>query len=140
MVGMSSDARASGGLPTISVQDAEKALREGTHRLLDVRTPAEFRVGHIEHAINIPFFLPDDDGNPCKENHMFLETAFKFFPNKSHPIIATCMSMSRVKLAAAELAKGNYDGVKILEGGMRAWHDSGRYMIQESRLQALSKP
>ena len=80
--------------------------------LLDVRTAAEFKEGHIENALNID--VKQDD---------FMEKA-KSLP-KDKTIAVYCRSGKRSVNAAERLASDGYKVVNM-EGGITAWKDSGR--------------
>ena len=82
--------------------------------LLDVRTPAEFKSGHLEGAINMPMqaleqSLADPDASLIKQ-----------YENKT--VVMICLSGSRANKATRWLqARGLKTQVKILDGGMKAW-------------------
>lgn len=74
------------------------------YQLLDVRTPAEFKSGHIRGAVNQPL------------------AQIRFFQgSKDKPILVICQSGMRSRQAAKFLVKKGYQ-VKNVSGGMNAWH------------------
>jgi len=73
--------------------------------LLDVRTPEEFAIGHIDGALNIPI---DDLGARIAE-----------LADKDNPVIVYCRSGSRSAQAAKTLEKAGFS-VRVL-GQMAAW-------------------
>jgi rhodanese-related sulfurtransferase len=77
--------------------------------LLDVRTPAEFREGHIQGAELIPL----DE----------LNARMSRLP-KSREIICVCASGSRSSVAASHLSEKGYQ-VSNLRGGMARWARAG---------------
>jgi rhodanese-related sulfurtransferase len=77
--------------------------------LLDVRTPAEFRQGHIQGAELIPL----DD----------LSAKITRLP-KSREIICVCASGSRSSAAARHLSGQGYQ-VSNMRGGMARWARAG---------------
>lgn len=74
------------------------------YQLLDVRTPAEFKSGHIRGAVNHP-----------------LGQIQLFQGSKDKPILVICQSGMRSRQAAKALLKKGYQ-VKNVSGGMNAWH------------------
>ncbi len=86
------------------VADVEKLLEEGAV-FIDVRTPAEFVVGHIESSINIP--VDELRGRlhevPCGK-----------------PLYIYCQSGTRSYIAARVLSGNGYE-VSHLAGGYRLW-------------------
>lgn len=79
--------------------------------VLDVRSMAEFKDGHIINAVNIPL-------NGLANNLKQLE---KY---KQRPIIAACRSGSRSGSACSALRKHGFENVKNLRGGMLAWESA----------------
>ena len=91
-------------IDSISAIELEQKLKEGI-QLIDVRTPGEFRRGHIKNAKNIPL---SEIGN--------------FTPIADKKIYVICHSGARSKLAAKKLKKRGFDVVNV-QGGMHAWQD-----------------
>lgn len=78
-------------------------------QLLDVRTPEEFSVDHLEKASNINWF-----------EHDFAEKAGKY--DKSKPIFVYCKAGSRSSQAAKKLSEIGFEKVYNLEGGILKWN------------------
>lgn len=89
-------------IDSISTTELENKLKENI-QLIDVRTPGEFRRGHIKNAKNIP-----------------LNEIGQFSPMKDEKIYVICQSGARSKLAAKKLKKRGFDAVNV-QGGMHAW-------------------
>lgn len=79
--------------------------------VVDVRSMAEFKDGHIVNAINIP--LNGFDNN--------LKQLEKY---RDRPIVAVCRSGSRSGAACNMLRKHGFDNVKNLRGGILAWQNA----------------
>jgi len=79
--------------------------------VLDVRSMAEFKDGHIVNAVNIPL---NGLGNNLKQ----LEK------HRNKPIVAVCRSGSRSGAACSLLRKHGFENVKNLRGGMLAWESA----------------
>ena len=87
---------------SISTIELEQKLKQNI-QLIDVRTPGEFKRGHIKNAKNIP-----------------LNEIGQFSPMKDEKIYVICQSGARSKLAAKKLKKRGFDAVNV-QGGMHAW-------------------
>ena len=87
---------------SISTTELENKLKENI-KLIDVRTPDEFRRGHIKNAKNIP-----------------LNKIGSFTPVAGEKTYVICHSGARSKLAAKKLKKRGFDVVNV-KGGMHAW-------------------
>jgi rhodanese-related sulfurtransferase len=79
--------------------------------VVDVRSMAEFKGGHIVNAINIPL-------NGFGSNLKQLDK------HRGKPIIAVCRSGSRSGSACTLLRKHGHETVKNLRGGMMAWESA----------------
>ena len=87
---------------SISTLELEEKLKTQI-QLIDVRTPGEFRRGHIKNAKNVP-----------------LNEIGQFSPIKDKKIYVICQSGARSKLAAKKLKKRGFDVVNV-QGGMHTW-------------------
>jgi len=88
----------------------KKKLKNST--LIDIRTPQEFKYGHIENAININFFDKD-----------WMDQFAKFDKNK--PIFIYCRSGNRTGSMSRKLLKNGYTQVYDLKNGIRSWKKAG---------------
>ena len=89
-------------IDSISTSELEAKLKEPI-QLLDVRTPTEFRRGHIKNAKNIP-----------------LTEIGSYTPATKETLYVICHSGVRSKMAAKKLKKKGYDVINV-RGGMIAW-------------------
>ena len=87
---------------SISTIELEQKLKQNI-QLIDVRTPGEFRRGHIKNAKNIP-----------------LNEIGSFTPVAGKKTYVICHSGARSKLATKKLKKRGFDVVNV-KGGMHAW-------------------
>ena len=87
---------------SISTIELEQRLKQNI-QLIDVRTPGEFRSGHIKNAKSIP-----------------LNEIGRFTPVAGKKTYVICHSGARSKLAAKKLKKRGFDVVNV-KGGMHAW-------------------
>lgn len=93
------------GNSTPNVEISETVLTEAKNDvavLVDVRTPEEFKAGHLPHAINIP--------------HDKIPTLSQFTVSMDFPIYVYCRSGNRSKEAKKELEKLGYTTVIDLGG------------------------
>ena len=89
-------------IDSISTSELEAKLKEPI-QLLDVRTPTEFRRGHIKNAKNVP-----------------LTEIGAYTPATKETLYVICHSGVRSKMAAKKLKKKGYDVINV-RGGMIAW-------------------
>ncbi len=79
--------------------------------VLDVRTPADYKKGHIKGAKNVP--LSD-----------LATSVDKLADDKSRPILVYCNSGTTVVRAIKLLKKAGFENVNNLEGGIAAWKEA----------------
>jgi len=87
----------------------KKMLQKGQNsgRLIDVRTPLEFKWFHIENAVNRPDVLINTDRYKDE--------------NFDEPVVIICMTGHRSPPVAYQLKKRGYRRVYNLTWGMLAW-------------------
>ena len=100
-----------GGRNAVDPAAATAMINHEEAVVLDVRSMAEFKDGHIVNAVNIPL-------NSLGTNLKQLE---KY---RSRPIVAVCRSGSRSGSACSLLRKHGFENVKNLRGGMLAWQSA----------------
>lgn len=105
---------------SLPAADAKKMLASEEKKpvVVDVRTPAEFKDGHIAGAININFFGP-----------RFEEDILKL--PKDQDIILYCKSGRRSEAAAEFLAKSGYPRAFTMAGGLTGWIKTGGKTVKE---------
>lgn len=110
-------------------QFASALATPGNHVILDVRTPDEFKEGHIEKAVNY-----DWNGD-----HFFDQiSALK----KKEPVYVYCFSGGRSGEAAAAMREKGFKKVFELQGGIRKWRAAGLPEvkgIESSKGQGMSR-
>ena len=91
----------------IDLEEMNDIIRNNNNNvvLLDVRSPQEFKEGHIRNAINIPLY----------EINIRLPRIIK---DKSRIIIVYCLSGKRSKKAAIYIDKCGYKNVYNLRNGI----------------------
>jgi rhodanese-related sulfurtransferase len=85
--------------------------------VVDVRSQAEYRAGHVRGATSVPLDEMDTSdligqtGNPSA--------------GSDQPLYLTCHSGLRAQQAAEKLHSAGYDNIVLLQGGTEAWEKSG---------------
>jgi rhodanese-related sulfurtransferase len=104
---------------TISPSDvAASRARSPAIRLIDVRTPAEFRSVHAEGATLVPF----DQFDPGQFRRR--DTG------ENGPIYLICGSGGRAKAAAEKCVAADLTDVAVVEGGTSAWLAAGLPVVR----------
>jgi rhodanese-related sulfurtransferase len=109
---------------SIRPERAYKLLKEGW-TYLDVRTAAEFRLGHLRGAKNICF--GEWDGDDLRENPRFLKMVEASFPNpKDLKLVVSCQTGGdRSVLAARQLGSKSFTKVLRMVEGFDGWRKRG---------------
>lgn len=97
------------GYVSIDSKEAKERIeKEEGYILVDVRTPGEFKNGHIPDAINIP-------------NEIIGTTpAIEELPKKDQRIYVYCRSGARSKQASGKLSNMGYTNI-VEMGGVNTW-------------------
>ncbi|MBO8126566.1 MAG: sulfurtransferase [Firmicutes bacterium] len=106
-------AEAKGKITQISPMELQMRLEMGEKLLvIDIRNKEEFLAGHIPGAVNVTRDLLE----------------FKIadlVPDPETEFVVNCKSGGRSSLAAEQLVRMGYTNVLNLDGGMKAWMQSG---------------
>lgn len=116
------DTAAAAALPAggnISVRDAAALLQNAPADLiiLDVRTPGEFREGHLAGARNVDFF----------GGRFEMETAD--LPRDA-PLLIYCRSGKRSAAAAESLGEAGMKRILHMHQGIEGWKDAGLPLVK----------
>lgn len=92
--------------------DADKAqvLINSEVGVLDVREPAEFMMGHLPGAVNIPRGVLE-----------FKVSDHPLLSDKNATILLYCKNGGRSTLAAHTLKRMGFSNIKMLSGGFDGW-------------------
>jgi rhodanese-related sulfurtransferase len=106
--------KAAGQAGLISIKDLAGMIEGGRAvNIIDIRTEAEFKAGHIRGARWIPRgkieFTSAEEGMPPKDGLM----------------VVYCKKQGRASLCAVRLGELGFTQVKYLEGGFKAWCQAG---------------
>ncbi|GAA3714559.1 rhodanese-like domain-containing protein [Salinicoccus jeotgali] len=86
---------------SVSIEELAEVLQRNS-KLLDVRTPGEYRSGHIRKSINLPLNKVSD------------------YKDDSKPVYIICQSGMRSKKATKVLRKKGIEAINV-RGGMNQW-------------------
>ena len=100
--------KSSKGGASVTAGEAVLMINRQNALVLDVRDEAEFALGHIGEAKNIPLSALE---NRLKELAKF----------KSKPVIVNCQGGVRSAKASDILRKNEFTQVHNLQGGLNAW-------------------
>ena len=104
-----SKAATSNQIEVLDKETYKKEIAKEEVQLVDVRTPKEYKGGHLAKAVNIDFF-----------HHGSFRTAFEKF-DKEKPVYLYCRSGQRSLKAAKKLISWGFTKVYDLEGGILNW-------------------
>ncbi|MBL4584516.1 MAG: rhodanese-like domain-containing protein [Pseudomonadales bacterium] len=109
-----------GKVPELSSEELNLLLKnsDDSVQILDVRTRAEWRSGHIKGATNIPII----NLNSAADDLNF---------DKSTTVVTICLSAHRSIPAVRVLTDLGYTDVKQLTGGMRAWNKLYKHELEK---------
>jgi len=85
--------------------------------VLDVRTPSEFKDGHISGALSIDFKASDFKKNVSKLD-------------RAQPYLLHCRSGARSSRALKVMRKLGFKHVYHLDSGIKAWEDAGQALVK----------
>ncbi|MET7754653.1 rhodanese-like domain-containing protein [Streptomyces sp. NPDC005389] len=99
--------------PSLTPVVLHRLVQEGrAPRLLDVRTPGEFRTVHIPGSYNVPL-------DTLREHRAEL------LSHLDEDVVLVCRSGARAAQAAQALAGAGLPDLRVLDGGMNAWEAAG---------------
>lgn len=105
-------------IATITPRQLHDAQRKGRYSpVLDVRTAAEYRAGHIPGAELIPI----EELAPEAINRRFKRPGL----GREGTLYITCHAGPRARQAAERLKLAGYDNVALVEGGTERWEQDG---------------
>ncbi|KAJ3679959.1 hypothetical protein LUZ60_016237 [Juncus effusus] len=107
---------------TIDVNTTKDLVISDNHRCLDVRTVEEFKKGHLENAINVPYLFFTPQG---KENNPHFVQQVLSLCNREDHIVVGCQSGARSQRACVDLLNAGFNNVKNMGGGYGAWVANG---------------
>jgi rhodanese-related sulfurtransferase len=104
------------GITMINAESAKKMIDAGGVKILDVRTPEEFKGGHLKGAVLIPV---------SEINQRISELASV----KDRDLLVYCHSGGRSSSASQILRGHGFTKVHNLQGGVTAWSSMGYQLL-----------
>jgi len=105
-------ARARAEITIVDADRAEALIAAGAH-VLDVREPAEFLLGHLPGAQNVPRGVLE-----------FKVGSHPVLMDNAAPILLYCKNGGRSTLAAYTLKQMGFSAIEMLAGGFDGWQGS----------------
>lgn len=110
---------------TISPAELHRLAESGARlRIVDVRTPVEFREVHVPGAENIPLDR--------------LESALRDIPPNG-PMYLLCRTGSRAQSACLRFADHDHLKPVVVEGGTEAWQSAGYDVVRGKKAMSLER-
>ncbi len=111
LLALSAPAAADELAPTIAPGELHERQQKGTAPLvIDVRTPAEYAMGHVPGAVNIP--------------HTELSARLGEVESESG-VALYCLMGPRARLGEKTLREAGVRDILHLDGGLSAWREAG---------------
>ena len=101
----------------ITAAELANMQARGSAHLIDICSPTEYAAGHVPGAVNIPMELI---GTHIADLRIGV------------PVVLICKSGQRA-CATAQLLKARRTDVLVLDGGTRAWRESGGQIVVNTR-------
>lgn len=99
---------------TINVSEFDKGIQNNNVQILDVRTAAEFKSGHLKNALQANY----NNTQEFKDRTQHLD--------KNKPIYIYCLSGVRSAYAMDDLKAMGFTNVYHLQGGINAWKQNNK--------------
>ncbi|XP_078436953.1 thiosulfate sulfurtransferase 18-like [Wolffia australiana] len=103
---------------SVNADEAANLLHSGS-RYLDVRMEEDFLKGHVEGALNIPYYSSVTAEEKVK-NPEFLNKVSAVFGHDDTFIVG-CMTGNRSRLATADILHAGFLNVKNMKNGYKSW-------------------
>ena len=114
---------------TIPPQELAALLQQGRKiRLIDVRTPAEYREIHAEGTELVPLDRLDPKSLVASLNGSATE-----------PIYVICKSGSRARQACEQFLAAGISNIVSVEGGTTAWEQAGLPVVRGKKTMSLER-
>ncbi len=101
----------------IQASEFDQLRAKTNHVVLDVRTPEEFKAGHVPHAVNLNLQSPDFAKNIASLD-------------KGKTYLVHCARGRRSAAAVEQLGKAGITNVLDFTGGFEAWQKAGKPIVK----------
>lgn len=92
----------------LSAMQAVRLINDRDPVILDVRTPADYKRGHVLNAINVPITKFEENLGPAGKD-------------KARPVLVYCALGGSSLTAVEKLKKSGFAEVYPMRGGINAW-------------------
>lgn len=117
--------------PLVDADDVRKAIGDGAV-LLDTRTEAEFRAGHIEGAVNFDWRdLVDADTRGLKSPEELESILASHGLSRDRRVVLYCNTARRISHTYVVLTHLEYQDVDFYEGSLTDWRDRGLALVSD---------
>lgn len=106
------DKKVKGEIKLVSAEEMHSLLEQKDVQLIDVRTPEEYKEGHIQSSQNIDFNSPTFDADIAKLD-------------KTKPVVVYCQLGGRSAKCADKLIAAGFVKIFDLKGGITEWKFNG---------------
>lgn len=110
---ISCDAQQKTGIELLAPQQFAQEMAKDKGQLIDVRTPKEYKTGHLDNAVNIHLYDQD-----------FNERINKL--DKDKTVYVYCKAGGRSAEAVESLKLNGFVHIVELQGGTDAWSEAGQ--------------
>jgi rhodanese-related sulfurtransferase len=100
-----------GGVRRVHTAEATRLINSEDAAVVDVRTDAEFRNGHIINAINVPEKQLDTHADKLEKL-------------RERPVVMVCRTGQAAARVSAQLRKKGFQNLHILDGGLMGWQSA----------------
>ena len=112
------------GVQLVSAQAFSEALQTTPNAtIIDVRTPEEFQMGHLQDAVNFNVLAPEFQSQVSKLD-------------KTQPVFVYCKVGGRSADAVAKMKGLGFTTIYDMKGGYMAWASAGMETTKAERVQA----
>lgn len=101
-----------GEIKLVTPEEMQSLVEQKDVQLVDVRTPAEYKEGHIQYAQNIDFNSPTFDQDISKLD-------------KQKPVMLYCNKGGQSAKCSEKLLKAGFIKIYDLQGGITQWKFKG---------------
>ena len=131
----------SAGYQNVTPCVANEILEQKCVFILDVRTPAEYKYGHIEGAKLIPLKnVPAYDPVNVSDSQLLPNRMGELPENKNTKILVCCKTGKRGAAASQLIADAGYKRVYNIQNGIDSWVNAGYPLVFDPKEWTASYP
>lgn len=96
----------------VAPADAVRLVNDQGAKIIDLRSVADFKKGHILDSVNIPMIKLDEEMSALRKH-------------QDKPLVLTCALGSVATQAGVKLRAAGFEQVHPMAGGINAWQNAG---------------